>query len=102
MPPWVLSPIAVRELEDILAHIAHESGSVEVAQRVLADFRKAFDLLATTPYMGHEREALTGKGPRWWRIHSYLAIYDPEATPLRILRIVHTARDLDALFGQEH
>jgi len=92
------SPIAESELEDILDYIAQESGSLSITEAVLADFRKAFDKLVQTPLMGREREDLTGIGPRWWRIHSYLVIYDPAAKPLRIIRIIHGARYLEKLF----
>ena len=41
MARWVLSPLARTELEDILEYIATDSGSVEVADKVAADFLAA-------------------------------------------------------------
>lgn len=73
---------------------------MDVADRVASDFGAAFDSLAASPGMGWRRTHLTGPDLRWWRIHSYLLIYDPSARPLRVIRILHGARDLDRIFRQ--
>lgn len=101
MATWVLSPIAETELADILIEIAERSASHQVAESVLADFLEAFDKLAATPGVGFRRPELTGRDVRWWRVHSYLVVYDPEAKPLRIIRVIHGARDLTRLFGDQ-
>ncbi|MDA8017187.1 MAG: type II toxin-antitoxin system RelE/ParE family toxin [Thermoanaerobaculia bacterium] len=102
MSGWVLSPLALSELEDILKYIAEESGSAAICEKVASDFMAAFDNLAASPGIGWKREDLTGRSIRWWRVHSYLAAYNPETKPLRVIRIVHGARNLDSLFQSEH
>lgn len=99
MATWVLSPLAETELADILLEIAERSGSRHVAEGVLDDFLEAFDNLVATPGIGFRRPELTGQEVRWWRVHSYLVVYDPNANPLRIVRVIHGARDLGRLFG---
>ena len=98
MATWVLSPVAESELAEILDYIADQSGSRRVVENVLADFVKAFEELAAAPGIGFCRTRLTGHNVRWWPVHRYLVVYDPQATPLRVLRILHGARDLGRLF----
>lgn len=102
MPPWVLSPLATAELEGILDFIAEDSGSNASAAKVMDDFTSALDNLTASPGIGWKREHLTGPGIRWWRVHSYLLVYDPETKPLRVIRVLHGARDLDRIFRDEH
>ena len=96
MTTWVISPTAQTELTAILDHIADQSGSYITTARVQAEFLTAFDRLAASPHMGKIRPDLTGKAMRWWRVHSYLVIYDPDRSPIRIVRIVHGARLMDS------
>ena len=98
MATWVLSPVAESELAEILDYIADQSGSRRVVENVLDDFVKAFEELAAAPGIGFRRARLTGRNVRWWPVHRYLVVYDPQATPLRVLRVLHGARDLERLF----
>lgn len=66
----------------ILEFIAEQSGSLEVALSVQEDFAKAFRTMADNPAIGRVESDLTGPEYRWWPVHSYWAIYDPESTPL--------------------
>ena len=98
---WVLSPKAVNDLTDILDYIEAESGSARVSDKVQDDFEKAFHDLADMPGIGRVRDELTGPALRWWRVHSYMVIYDPDSKPLRIIRVIHGARHLPAIFGDD-
>lgn len=102
MATWVLSPVAEAELADILDYIADHSGSRRVAESVLTDFVQAFEKLAASPGIGFRRPQLTGRDVRWWPVQSYLVVYDPQAIPLRVLRVFHGARDLKQLFEAGH
>ncbi len=98
MAKWVLSPIAQEELTAILDYIAEQSCSFATTARVQDDFIDAFDMLAVNPHIGRIMTHLTGNTMRWWRVHRYLVVYDPDQSPLRILRIAQGARLLDTLF----
>lgn len=55
--------------------------------------------LASSPYAGHSRPDLTTLAVRFWtvpRFLRYIIVYDPVSDPLRILRILHGARNLAA------
>jgi len=58
----------------------------------------AFRLLARFPQTGHKRAGVDTNEPvLFWPVGSYVVAYRPEPRPLVILRILHGARDLDAL-----
>jgi antitoxin ParD1/3/4/toxin ParE1/3/4 len=95
---WVLSPLAQGDLIETLEYVAEESASLEVAERLLSDLEAAFVRLEAMPRMGSLRKHLTGNVVRWWPVRGYLVVYDPSAKPLRILRVIHGARDLERIF----
>jgi len=101
MAGWLLSPLASDDLEGILDYIATESRSQVVVEKVASDFVVALDKLAASPRIGWQRAHLTGRGFRWWRVHNYLLVYDPESSPLRVIRILHGARDLERIFKRK-
>jgi antitoxin ParD1/3/4/toxin ParE1/3/4 len=53
--------------------------------------------LARTPGIGHFREDLADRRQRFFLVYSYLIVYRPETKPLHIVRVVHGARDVQAL-----
>jgi len=101
MAQWVFSPLARTELQEILDYIAADSGSLAIADQVAGDFEAALGTLVASPDIGWRRDHLTGPGIRWWRVHSYLLVYDPASKPLRVIRILHGARDLERLFREK-
>ena len=61
---------------------------------------RACDLLADSPRAGQVRRDLISLPVRFWLVHpysNYLIVYDPESKPLRIIRILHGARDLPSI-----
>lgn len=67
--------------------------STQAADDVSRAIEKAFELVADQPLIGHMRSDLTERPFRFWTCRSYLIVYDPGAVPLRIIRVVHGARD---------
>ncbi len=97
MRGWVLSPAAFDDLDEILAFVESDSGSAASADRLLGDFRAAFELVASQPEAGLLRDDLTGTAVRWWLVHRYLVLYAPDTRPVRIVRVIHGARALGAI-----
>ena len=89
-----LSQTAEAELEEILLHVAAQSG-VDRALRVHGRFVAAFEHLAEMPNSGSRRVDTTGERVRWWRVFDWILLYECESTPVTILRVIHGARDLD-------
>ncbi len=51
------------------------------------------------PGAGHTRTDLSRAAVRFWPVWSFMVIYDPETSPVEILRVLHGARNLGALLG---
>lgn len=94
-----LSPEATTQLGDIVEFIAEEN--VDAAVRVRNAIYEACDLLAGMPEMGHLREDLTPRPVKFWSVYSYLVIYDPASSPLEIIAVVHSARDVARLLNED-
>jgi toxin ParE1/3/4 len=97
--PAVLTPRAQRELESALRWIARDNTA---AARGLNDaVLAAAGRLGANPHLGDVRPALSTRY-RFWSLtrYSYVLVYDPATRPVRILRVVHTARDLPRLLAR--
>ncbi len=61
---------------------------------------EAFQRLAETPGLGHKREDLALLPVLFYAVWSYLVIYKPDTRPLEIVRVLHGARDVEAILGE--
>jgi len=91
---WLFVPRALRELRAAAVYIARDNPLA--AQALLDAALRAARTLADHPEMGRLRPALTPPRYRFWSLtaFSYVLVYDPARTPIQVLRVVHTARDL--------
>jgi toxin ParE1/3/4 len=92
---YQFTPQAVADLFDIWSFIAEDNPAA--ADRVEEAVFRACDLLADSPLAGRIRKVLTALPVRFWVVQpysNYLIVYRPENEPLRIIRILHAARDL--------
>lgn len=94
-----LSPRAVADLHAIWEYVAGESGSSEIANRLIDSITDRFVLLSTHPYIGRSRSDDLGPGRRSFPVGEYVIIYRVKDNDALILRVVHSRRDLEALFG---
>jgi len=53
--------------------------------------------LAKTPGIGHWRDALADKRHRFFLVYSYLIVYRHDIKPIRIVRVLHAARDVQSI-----
>ena len=97
MTPFVLTPLARRDLEEIWDYLAAENR--RVAERVFNRIEAAIGKLARTPDIGHFREDLADRRHRFLLVYSYLIVYRPSTQPLEIIRILHASRDVRDLLG---
>jgi len=67
---------------------------VDAADRVEGQIQQAVTKLARNPGLGHIRRDLTSKPVQFWSVYSYLIIYNPEAKPLEVVRILSGYRDV--------
>ena len=91
-----LSPLARRELLAAAGWIAKDSPIA--ARRLIAAVDEARVLIADQPQIGRVREDLTPLPMRFLLLRGfpYVIVYRPEVKPARIVRVIHTSRDLPA------
>jgi plasmid stabilization system protein ParE len=96
---FILSGPATRDLDEIFSYVLEDSGA-DRAWGVVDELHKAFRKLAESPVLGHYREDLTSSPLLLWSVWSYLVIYKPDTKPLEIVRVLHGARDVEAILGE--
>jgi len=96
---FVLSTPASDDLDEILTYVLEQSGP-QRAQHVANRLQKDFCKLADSPGLGHKREDLTSAPVLFWTVWSYLVIYKPDTSPLQIVRVLHGARDVQAILEE--
>lgn len=100
MARYILSEQARQDITEIWDYLA-DYASIDVADRVKQEFHRAFRRLAENPGLGHLREDLSSRPFRFYRVYSYLIIYQPDSNPLGVGRILHGSRDIRSLLERE-
>ena len=98
MSGYRLTPSAENDLFEIWCYIAQDS--LDAANRVEEAIFDACGLLAKSVRAGRRRPDLTRRAVRFWTVgpfKKYVVVYDPDARPLRILRILHGSRNMRVL-----
>lgn len=91
----VITEQAEADLENIGRYLMQYSPNATV--RVLRNFRKQFNLLATFPLLGRARDDVL-IGARCLVMDEYLIFYQPSDEIVEILRIRHGAQEPQDLF----
>ncbi|MGH7131182.1 MAG: type II toxin-antitoxin system RelE/ParE family toxin [Phycisphaerales bacterium] len=99
MSGFVLTDRAREELTAIYRYIAESSP--QNADAVSYRFQTEMHKLARNPGLGHLRPEVIRDPVRLYNVSGYQIVYDPRTRPIRILMIVHGARDLPGLFEDE-
>jgi antitoxin ParD1/3/4/toxin ParE1/3/4 len=90
----------LKDLKEIWEYIAADN--VDAADRWIGRLF-AFDALARTPGIGHEREGLTDHPVMFWPVGSYLILYRAEHGPIETVAVARGSRDIPAfLRGRLH
>lgn len=97
MNAFVLTPAAAQDLQAIWEFVAQDNTAA--ADRVLKALENGMRKLARNPGMGHRRDDLADRRHRFLLVYSYLVVYRAETKPLQVLRVLHAARDVQALLG---
>ena len=95
-----VAPLAEADLDEIWFYVAKESGSVEMANRLIDTVTDRFLVLAGFPHIGRSLDEDFGQGCRSVIVGEYVIVYCVENGDVLILRVVHGRRDLDTLFGR--
>jgi toxin ParE1/3/4 len=98
MSRLIVAPEARQDLRGIHDYIAKDDS--EAARRVMTRLRDMARLLAGAPALGRRRPEL-GSELRSFVADRYVLFYRPlpGATGIELARVLHGARDVDALFS---
>jgi toxin ParE1/3/4 len=95
-----VAPQAEAELDDIWYYVAKESGSVEIADRLIDSITERFYLLACHPHIGRPRDEDLRPGLRSFPVGEYVIIYRVEEQDVLILHVFRGSRDIEAILRQ--
>jgi antitoxin ParD1/3/4/toxin ParE1/3/4 len=95
---FVLTRQAERDLDHIKRFLIKKAGPA-ITRRVLQKIRTAIKLLGNEPGAGHVREGLTSRPVKFWPVYSCLIVYDPEAKPVQVIRVLHGTRDVEEILN---
>ena len=90
---YKLSKEAEKDLDSIKSYLLEEAGG-RVARYVLKELKEGMQFISDAPDAGHMREDLTDTPVKFWPVFSYLIIYDSQARPIEIVRVLHGGRDV--------
>jgi toxin ParE1/3/4 len=91
-------PLAAADILDIWGHIAEDS--IEQADRWVDKLGEKFEIIATQPLMGRARNELA-TNVRSFPFGRYVIFYPPIEDGIDVVRVLHSARDIDAVFGED-
>ncbi len=93
-----VAPHAEAELDGIWYYTAKESGSIEIADRVVDSITERFFLLSRYPHIGRRRDEDLRPGLRSFPAGEYVILYRVEGEDVLILHVIRASRDIEALF----
>lgn len=90
-------PVPAQDIAGVWNHIADDS--LRAADRWVDQLDEQFQLLATQSLMGRARDELS-PGLRSFPFGRYVIFYKPIEGGIDVVRVLHSARDVDAQFGE--
>jgi antitoxin ParD1/3/4/toxin ParE1/3/4 len=100
MSEFRIAPAARTDLQDIWNYYAFELENVKAADRLRDELFARMRKLATSPGLGHFRLDLSAEPIRFSRVRRYLIIYRSEKSPMEIVRVLHSRRDIKAILQE--
>src|SRR5208282_4729675 len=94
-----VSPNAEADLDDIWIYVAKDSGSMDIANRLIDSITDRFFFLARHPYVGRSRDRELGERLRTFPVGEFIIVYSVEDADVLILRVLHGRRDLERIVG---
>lgn len=91
-----LRPQAAVDIAEVWDHIGEDNPAA--ADRWVDHLDEQFRLLATQPLMGRARNELSAR-LRSFPFGRYVIFYEPLDGGLDVVRLLHSARDVDATLG---
>jgi plasmid stabilization system protein ParE len=95
MSDYALTPSAHLDIYEIWAYIA--ARDIVAADRLEEEIYSCCQRIGIRPDIGHFRRDLTAKPVKFFAVRDVcLIVYDPNSTPIQVIRVMHSARDAAA------
>lgn len=95
---FILAPEVEAELDTIWLRVAKESGSIDIANRVIDNITEISWLLAQHPFIGRRRDEDWRPGLRSFLAGEYVIVHRViQNHVVLILHVIHGSRDIEAL-----
>ena len=98
MATFTLSPLAEDDLDSIWNYFAQYD--TENATRFSLELLEAFWMLAHNPMAGRNRSYIRDS-LRMFPKNDYCIFYYPDPNGVQIMRVLHSARDIETIFDKE-
>jgi plasmid stabilization system protein ParE len=86
------------ELDDIWLYIARQSGSIEIAGKIVDSITDCFSALGRSPHIDRRRDEDLAPGLRKLSLGNYVVIYCIKDECAAILHVFHGSRDIESFF----
>jgi toxin ParE1/3/4 len=97
MPQFIISPTAIRDLEEIIDYFTERN--VEVGDRLLDDFSKKCRYLTQFPLIGRSYREIRSY-LRGIPMQNYIIFYRTINDGIEIMRVIRGDRNLEAMFEE--
>ena len=84
---------------DIWLYVARESGSIDIASRLIDAITERFWLLAQYPQIGRRRDRDLRPGLRSFPVGEYVIAYRIEDDDVLILHVMRGSRDIEGILN---
>jgi toxin ParE1/3/4 len=95
MASYLVAPSAQADIEEIWTYVARDNATA--AHHLRGKFEDAFKFLGRNPYAGELRDEIR-PGLRVFSVGNYVVCFERAEPGVRIIRVLHGARDFEALF----
>ena len=96
-----LAPQAGADLDSIWLNIARDGGGIDVATRTINSIADKFGLFARFPNIGKSLGSERRPNVRTFPVGLFVIFYSVRPAEIRILRVIHANRDVQAVFAGE-
>jgi plasmid stabilization system protein ParE len=90
---YVLSRQAECDVDGTIEFLLKNVGRKQAAA-FIESLHEALELVVRNPYIGHSRLDAAPRKYRFWQFGAFFVVYDFEARPIQVARVIHGARDL--------
>ena len=92
-----IAPSAEADLDEIWYYVAVQSGSIEIADRLIDSITDRFFMISRYPQIGRSRDHDLRPGLRSFVVGEYVILYRIEGKDVFILHVMRGSRDIESL-----